>query len=86
MFGIHVVGAGIFDAYIMSNRNSNFSWTKLLLFKVATEKPSENSAGPIIFAVILLGIFILKLPWWICVIIIVITVFNSAKNKNHRQE
>jgi len=60
----------------MSNNGSKFSWTKLFIFKKLTEKPSNNSAGAIIIPVLIVGVFILGLPWWVCVIIIVAGVFS----------
>ena len=60
---------------------------KLLAYKWVTDKPSDNSgAGSIVFGVILIGIFLLHISWWICVIIIVVSVFliaiGKAKNSN----
>ncbi|MHB1314335.1 MAG: hypothetical protein ACYCX2_02475 [Christensenellales bacterium] len=63
----------------MKSNKESFSWTKLFLFKTLTEKPTENSAGPIIFAFIIIGIFVLKLPWWLCVLLVIVTIMTKAK-------
>ena len=60
----------------MSNNDSKFSWTKLYIFKKLTDKPSNNSVGAIIIPVLIVGIVILGLPWWLCVIIILAGVFS----------
>lgn len=53
-------------------KNGNFSWAKLYIFKRLTEKPTENSAGPLVFAVIVIGITIFRLSCWLCAIIFII--------------
>ena len=57
-------------------KNGNFSWAKLYIFKRLTEKTAWKFSRSIVFAVIIIGITIFRLPWWLCVIIILYFMCN----------
>jgi hypothetical protein len=63
----------------MNKRKGKFPWFNLFMLKTVTEKPSETSATPFVITIIIAGIFILHLPWWLCVIIIILGVITRIK-------
>ena len=53
-----------------------FHGQSYIYLKGLQKKPPGNSAGPLMFAVIIIGITIFRLPWWLCVIIILYFMCN----------